>query len=191
MNRKTYYLLPVLLLAMAFGLSGCKSASQKAAESLIEKSTNGQADVDLTNNSVRVNTNGSSWETGDNVSLPTDFPSDIYVPEGAIKTALKTESNNGFTVSLESTTSMADIKTAYESHFKSQGWTITTSGAIQNSFSYITQKSNRDLNIGISDADGKRIVSITTYTRTTTTPATNENSNQNENENSNLNTNES
>ncbi|MFA6587551.1 MAG: hypothetical protein WCT08_00610 [Patescibacteria group bacterium] len=181
MTRKTYYLLmPALLLAMVFGLSACKSTSQKAAESIIEKSTNGQADVDLTNNSIKVNTNGSSWETGDKVSLPTDFPSDIYVPEGTIKTALKTDANSSFTVSLESTTSMADIKSAYESHFQSQSWTITSSGAIQNSFSYLAQKGNRDLTVGISDSDGKRIVSITTYTNSTTTQVPDNNTNSDE-----------
>jgi len=167
MNKKIgLILMPVLLAAVVFGLSACKSASEKAAEKLIEKSTNGQADVDVSGNSVKVNTNSASWETGDKISLPDGFPSDIYVVEGTIKTAVTSKTGSDYVVSLESTKSLNEVKALYDTKLKENGWTITTSGAIAQSFSYLTEKADRALNIGISEADGKTIVTLTTFKKT-------------------------
>jgi hypothetical protein len=177
MNKKTYWALPVIaILAIAFIVSGCTSSSEKVAEKVtekaIEKATNGAADVDLDNNSVTINANGGSYQAGDDVKLPDSFPSDIYVISGTIKAAMTQQTNDSFIVSIETSKSVTEAKTAYEQEIADNGWTITTNMLYSGAVTLMAEKSNRTLGIGISELDGKTTVSINTSTTPADTTAT-------------------
>ncbi|MFH1207430.1 MAG: hypothetical protein V1668_02380 [Patescibacteria group bacterium] len=168
MNKKAYWILPVIaIVAMALVVSGCKTTAEKAAEKTIEKATNGAADVDLGTNSVTINTNGGSYQAGDDVKLPDGFPSDVYIIDGTIKAAMTQQTNDSFIVSIEISKSIADAKTAYEKEIVDDGWTITTNMTYGGAVTLMAEKSNRILGVGISDLNGKTTVSITTSTNST------------------------
>jgi hypothetical protein len=170
MNKKAYWVLPVIaIVAMALVVSGCKSTSEKAAEKAWEKATNGAADVDLDNNSVTINTNGGSYQAGENVTLPSNFPSDVYVIDGTLKAAMTQQTGNSFIVSVETSKSISQAKTVYEKEIVDDGWTITTNMTYGGTVTLMAEKSNRTLGVGVTEVDGKTTVNISTSTNTTNT----------------------
>jgi hypothetical protein len=162
-TKKIYWLAPVLLVAMALVLTGCgKSASEKAAEKIIEKSTNGQAQVDVDNNQVTINTNAGTYQAGEEVKLPSGFPSDIYVIDGTIKAAMTNVENNGYTLSIETSKSVTEAKELYDTKLKDDGWAITMSLVYEGAASIGATKDNRTTTIGISTASDKTTVVLST-----------------------------
>ncbi len=170
--KKTLWILPLLLLTVVFGAWGCgKSASQKAAESAaekaIEKSTNGAADVDLDSGSLKVNINGASWQAGTNVTKPSGFPSDIYVIDGTLTGAITTVENKSYTLTIATSTSVADAKQQYESRLASEGWTTTSSASFGGTEMIIAEKANRVLTVSIgSDLTNTSTTSVVITTST-------------------------
>lgn len=166
----TLRLWAVLMLVVLFGigLSACKSAADKAVENAIENTTGTDATVDSSKNKVAVNVNGTSWETGDVVSLPANFPEDIYVVEGTLKVAIANDAAAGFTVSLETSKSVSDVKALYVKELGDDGWTITGTVDIQGSSSVMATKAKRSttITIGANEDKSKTIVNISTYTDT-------------------------
>lgn len=162
MNKRTLVIAALILVTLP--AAGCaKKASDKTLEKAIEKSTNGTADVDIKNNSVTINTNGGSWQTGEQVSLPSGFPSDIYVVDGTIKTAVTTVAGQAYMIALSSTKTVSEIKALYESKLVSDGWTISANMTIQTSVSLVAEKGNRTVTLGISPSDDSTtVVSLTT-----------------------------
>lgn len=160
-------------LVFAFSLAGCKSAADKVVEKAVEQTTGADVDVDTSKNQVAVNVNGTSWAAGDAVSLPTDFPKDVYVAEGTLKVAIASDETQGFTVSLESTQSVAVLKTLYDTQLKADGWIISGTVDIQGSSSITATKANRSttVSIGPSSDTSKTTVNINTFTDST--PGTN------------------
>lgn len=160
-------------LVFVIGLAGCKSAADKAVEKAIEKTTGAEVDVDTSQNQVAVNVNGTSWAAGDVVSLPTDFPKDVYVAEGTLKVAIASEETQGFTVSLESSQSVADLKALYLKELAADDWIISGTVDIQGSSSITATKANRSttVSIGPSSDTSKTTVNINTFTDST--PGTN------------------
>lgn len=146
-------------LVLAVTLSGCgKKTAEKAAEKVIEKATNGQADVDVSGNTVKINTNTGSYAYGDKVDLPSDFPSDVYVIDGTIKTASSDKQYGSFAVSIETSKSVSDVKSDYESKLKDKGWNITYSASAQDSSSITAEKDNRSVSVFISSSEDKTMV---------------------------------
>ncbi len=179
MRKKTLLLIAPLAILTLFVVSGCGKVSEKAAEKAIEKSTNGAADVDLSTNSIRVNVNGSSWETGDSVSLPSGFPSDIYVVDGTIKVAYANTSDKGYTVSIETSKTPSEVQSTYNEKLTSSGWSIISTANYQGATSLQAQKDNRTISVGASSSDGKTTATITTYTSTETVNTNSETTNTN------------
>lgn len=176
MKQRIFFFIGMIAVFVLLG-AGCgqkvaERASESAAERAIEKSTNGDVDVDLGTNSLKVNTNGGSYQYGGNVMLPSGFPDDVYVIDGTLTSASKTTENAGYTVSIETTQSVAAAQALYDEKLKSEGWEISLSMTYENSASVGAQKGDRSTTVSImknSDND-KTLVVLTTMT--------NENTNQ-------------
>lgn len=175
MTTRPYILIPVLLIT-ALSLAGCgKTVSQKVTEQAIERATNGSADVDVSSGKVTVNTNGTSWQVGESVDLPSDFPTDLYIVDGAtIKSAVKTAASNAFSVVMSTTKSVADVKALYDSQLKSNGWTSVSTASFNGSEMIVADKGNRSVTvtIGAGDESGVTAVSLTTLDKNDTNTAT-------------------
>lgn len=164
MNKKQYYLLAsVLVLVVLTGFGCTKTATEKSLEKSVENATNGTADVDIKNNSVTINTNGSSWQTGEQVSLPSGFPTDVYVVDGTIKSAVTTVAGQAYILSIQTTKTVSEVKSLYETELVADGWTITANATIEGSASLLADKGNRSVTVGISpNTDGTTVVGVTT-----------------------------
>lgn len=125
--------------------------------------TNGDvdADVDVGTNSANININGSTLQTGDSVTLPSDWPSDVYVIDGTVKAAWSTP-NVSYSASIEASKSLAEAKSLYESKLSTDGWTITMNGSIDaHSAVIIATKGTKSVQVSIGDADGPTVVILT------------------------------
>lgn len=158
------------LAAFAVLLTGCtkkvaEKTTESATERAIERATNSQVDVDLATNSVKINTNGGSYQFGGNVALPTGFPDDVYIIDGTLTSATTATENSGYTVSIETTKSVEEAKALYETQLKNEGWTIALSMQYESSAAVGGQKGNRNVSVSIAqDTPGKTLVVLSTST---------------------------
>lgn len=165
-QKHAYLIIPIALLALVLFGAGCtKKAAEQTAEKAIESTTNGQADVDIDNDQVTVNTNAGSWQVGESVSLPSGFPEDVYVINGTIKSAMTLTENEGYTVAIETNVTWSQAKTTYESELAEDGWTIASTYSTTNGAILSAQKADRVTTVSISEADGKTSVVISTNTQ--------------------------
>lgn len=124
--------------------------------------------VDIGTNSATINVNGTTMNTGESVSLPSDFPTDMYVIDGTIKTAITTP-NVGYTVSLTTSKTMAEAQALYEQKMKDNGWTIATSGIVNSTSSaIIATKDKRTATIAISEVEKPTVVTLAVMQNTDT-----------------------
>jgi len=158
-------LLFLAMLVIAVGiLSGCQNAAEKAAETAIEKSTNGQADVDIDNDTATITTDDGSLEVGEDVSLPDGFPSDVYIIDGTIVSAMTLTEGESYTVSIKTDESVNSVKEEYEEELADDGWEVTMSLAIQDGFSLSATKDDRTVTLSIGTDDEETVVVINTMT---------------------------
>jgi len=149
--------------------SGCKKASEKVTEKIIEKSlkNSGASDakVDLSQGkmSIKTDTGEMVMSTGDSVSLPADFPKDIYVIKGAkIQTALKMPDRYMIQLSIEQEKSK--VANTYVSEMKAQGWTSDTSMDTGDTSIRIFKKDKRQTAVNIAKKDSASEVMLTSTT---------------------------
>ena len=157
-------LLVGVIILLAVTVSGCKNAAEKTAETAIESSTGGAVDVDIDNDSMKINTNGGSLEVGEGVSLPDGFPSDVYVIDGTIISAMTLAEGESYSVSIRTSQTTAAVKEEYENEFKDEGWEITMDLAMGGGYSMSAEKDNRMVLFGVSTGDDGTIVTINTST---------------------------
>ncbi|MDD5566970.1 MAG: hypothetical protein PHH01_02135 [Patescibacteria group bacterium] len=176
LNKKIWFIAPMLVVAIALVLTGCgKSSAEKAAEKALETATNGQADVDVSENTVKINTNNSSYEAGENVSLPDGFPDDIYLVDGNITAAFTYTKDKDYSISIETSKTVSEVKALYDTELKADGWAITSSMVYEGSAAIWAEKENRMVSVGINKGseDGKNTVVISASKTDSTSDNTN------------------
>jgi len=142
----TVFLLPLLL-------TGCgKTITEKA----IEKSTGG--DVDIKNDKVKIENDLGTWETGKDVSLPDNWPEDVYVPDGNIVTVSNTDFGQGVTVEVDG--SVVDLEETYKNKIEEQGWNVNMSFALEDNAMLGAEKDQRTLSVNIADNEGQTTIII-------------------------------
>lgn len=161
-------LLPILsLLIIPLFLTGCgKTVSDRVAEKMVENLSNGQVKVDINNKETKVETEYGTGKVGENVGVPSDFPTDVYVIEGVVKTSYKNAGQNGWTISVETSKSPTEAKTLYEQKLKDSGWTINSMLDMGTAITLGGVKGNRTVSVMIStDDSGKTTVIVGTSSR--------------------------
>jgi hypothetical protein len=159
-----------LALALMISLSACLSPADKVSEKVgesmaeraIENATGGAADVDVDNENVTIKTDEGSFEAGENVKLPDDFPSDVYVYDGKLQGVIRTNENKGFTLTIETVDTVATVKAVYEEKMREAGWETAGSMDFGTSASLGGEKDGRTLSVIIGEGDaGKSNVILT------------------------------
>lgn len=162
-------LLPILLVACMVVLSGCSltdkitekvsnEVGKQVTEKVLESATG--SDIDITNNTATVNSNGNVVSYGDQ-ELPSSFPSDIpvYQPSTIIFSSASTD--GVFNVSLEVKDSYTNVTSYYDTHVKSENWTTDYSSNYNSGGTRMTMmnlsKDNRTLDITITETDATTV----------------------------------
>jgi ABC-type phosphate transport system ATPase subunit len=163
MNRKQFVILvisSVVLVGAGCGKSASQYATERTAEKLIEKQTGGKVNIDTSNNTVKYQTKEGTFQSGDNVQIPANFPKDIYIAEGKVVSAISNNENDIHSISIQSSEKASDLAKKYEEKFKADGWKITGSMNFGDTFSVIAEKDSRQVSVMIGKTDKETTVVI-------------------------------
>ena len=112
--------------------------------------------------------NGEQYNmtTGDEVSLPDNWPSNVPIPNDAKVTysgsVLNGQAGGGLTVVYTTSQSAADVTEYYKSELTSKGWTLQgTIATAQGSMVSASLSEKQNIVVYVSSADNETTVSIT------------------------------
>ena len=125
--RRIGWLIPVLAISLVCFGCGKRQADEMAAEKIVENAiegaTGGEANVDLSGETVTIKSKEGTMviSGGENVSLPDNFPKDVPVYKGA-KVLTSISSKEGMSVTLQTTDAVAKVAEFYKTQMAAQGW---------------------------------------------------------------------
>jgi len=158
---KFFGLISVAILTLA--LSGCGQSTseiigEKTIEKMIEEQSGGQAQVDLDKGSMKIESADGTFEAGENTTLPTDFPEDIYVIEGKIISAITNPAIENFSVSIETDKNLDEVSAIYQEKLKDENWKITGTMNFGEAVSIVASKDGRSASVMATAEGGKTTV---------------------------------
>lgn len=146
-------------------------SGERMAERAIEQATGGAVDIDMNaggESTVRVTDDDGSefnYSTGGSVSLPSDWPEDVPIIEGATVTYVGTmdpqTGKAAQTVSLTSDKPVSGVATYYETELAANGWTITGTMNIQGTSMVTATKGEREAGVYVGGDTDVTTISIT------------------------------
>jgi len=142
-----------MIIALSVVVSGCgqKSLTEKQMEKAMGDGMGQDVNVDLSSGEVKIVTeDGTSLEVGENVSLPADFPKDVYVIEGKIISAMKNVMGPGHQIMVDTTKSVQEVKEIYEEELAKDKWEIGSTLAMGDIVMLSANKDDRTVSITIS-----------------------------------------
>jgi outer membrane lipoprotein-sorting protein len=162
MTNKKIWLAALLVIAVVF-LGGCtKKMAEKTTERAIEKNIGSQANVDLGSNQVTIETEQGTYQGGENLSLPSNFPDDIYVIDGKIIALMNVNDDFSHSLTISANKSVAEIKADYENKLKDKGWKIELQMDYGESAVVSASKADRTVTVSITDDNEGTTVTIVT-----------------------------
>ncbi len=149
----------ISLLSTAVVLAGCASvtetATENAMENMLEKQIGGNADVDMDDNGIHVETEEGTFTTGS--KLPEDWPEDAPVYPGATvvysATQAAIEGGGGVSAMLTTSDSADEVTAYYKTQLATDGWTMQLAGSEAGAHFVSATKGNRSVGISIAGND--------------------------------------
>jgi hypothetical protein len=154
------------IVVLAIPFAGCRRAGESLAERAVEKameaSSGGKAKVDLSEGKMVVKTAEGETQvgTGGNVSLPAEFPKDIFVYDGA-KVMLSIKNPDGYAVSLQSNDKLDKVAAKYREAMPGQGWTEESSMNADKVTILSYKKDGRQTAVSIAGTDDGTQITLT------------------------------
>lgn len=131
-------------------------------ERTIEKETGGQANVDIVNGTMKVQTSEGSFEMGGN-TLPKDWPSDAPAYPGASiqysASGLQAE-GNGQGVMMTTSDSLQTVMDFYTAQMKENGWKVEGSMNAGGTSTIAGSKGDRVFTVVASGVNGQTSVTL-------------------------------
>lgn len=161
MNTRALFLASIVSSTVLVALAGCgKSASQSTAEAVVSAATGGKAQVSQSGDQSQVTFkddkgNQVQANTGGNVALPKDFPTDVHLPSSYVIRTAATVPNN-VVLELHTSAAMQAVYADYDTSMKSGGWTEAMAMQSSDKESVLTfQKGQRSVVVTmVAAADG-------------------------------------
>jgi hypothetical protein len=144
-------------------LCGCKKASEKISETIIEKSAGPDTKVDLQDGKVTVNTKEGQIEVAveGSVKMPSDFPADIPLVKGA-KLISSMKMPQGFSLAWQSAEPSDKVTTQYADELKAQGWTEESNMAMGEDIMAQFKKDERSVTLVVTKEKKGCVIQLTT-----------------------------
>src|SRR3989344_7196045 len=142
-----------------------RNIAENMAENAIERATGGKVDVDYDgDDTITYKSDEGSFQAGENVSLPSDCPSDVPVMSGA-KISYSGSSNPstgapGASVTFTTSKSASEVAAYYNSELVNQGWTIDSTMNASGTTILSAKKGERTVGIYIVSSEGTTSVTI-------------------------------
>ncbi|MBI5621430.1 hypothetical protein HY933_01005 [Candidatus Falkowbacteria bacterium] len=159
---KKFLAVGALFVLFIFILGGCgQRLAGEIAERQIENEIGGDADVDFGNNTWSANVNGTAVQVGENVSLPDNFPADVYRIDGTVTSAFSNSGDQAYVVMIQTMMSASDAAQAYQRELAAAGWAMTGSANYGGTFTVVAQKDGRTLSVtAVDSGNGNAIVTL-------------------------------
>jgi hypothetical protein len=163
--KRVYLCLCCLLLL----LNGCgNSVEEKAVEKKIEKETGAKAEVDLSDQGMKM-TGTSEGEkfsvtTGEATEIPKDFPEDVplYQPARAVSAVVVA---GGYSVTLTTPDAVDKVAANYKAQMTAQGWAEQASMNMGGQTVLVYGKEEgRVVNIAVMPVEGATTITVTVAT---------------------------
>lgn len=163
MHKNKFLILSIILVAIGFLFSGCtKKVAEKTTEKIIEKNVGSEANVDLKNDQLTIETEQGVYQAGEQVSLPDGFPDDVYVIDGNIVAAMAMAEEQGYSVSVVTNKSVSEVKSEYEEKLKAADWNINLRMDYGESATLSATKANRTVSVSATaSSDGTTVTIVT------------------------------
>ncbi len=148
------------LLLVGFGCSP-SSLVDKAVQAGVNSQLGSKGSVNVDNGNVTVHDNGSGTSAtyGANVTIPSDFPKEIPILDGATATGVAT-TDQGSWVSFTSTMKSADVVTWYGTKLTADGWKKTAHYAASGSTTESYTKDTNTMVLVVSDSDNGSTIMV-------------------------------
>jgi len=82
--------------------------------------------TDVNNEYTLIDTERGVFKLGKSVTLPQDFPSDVYMGDGQIKSFLEDHQAEKYYIKIETTKTLNQLQQSYDIEFKKNNWTANT-----------------------------------------------------------------
>ncbi len=160
------FILAVYSLAVFTGLVGCgqkpeEKAVEKMAEEMIEKSSDGKAEVNIEKGNMSIKTKEGEVliNVDKSAKLPDDFPKDVFVLKDA-DVKMTMDMPQGKTVSFSTKEEMTSIFEKYKKEMSSNGWTEKMVMNLGEGASLVYEKDDRMTNITIAKDDEGTMINV-------------------------------
>ena len=151
--KKYLFCLSCLILMLA----GCgRKAEEKAVEKSIEQATGANADVDLTDNGMKISGKTEegdfSLTSGEGIEVPDDFPSDVFVYKPSSVNAV-VNLPQGRSLTLTTGDDSKTVLEAYKREMTAKGWSEKMSMNMGNQAMFSFEKEGRVAQITVGRED--------------------------------------
>jgi hypothetical protein len=157
-----FIMFAAIMVMFGCGEKGEKKVTEEAMEKIIESNTGGNAEVDIGENSLRIQTEEGemAMTAGDSAQLPAGFPKDVFLYKGAnLNTAM--EFPEGFNLNFQTKDDASIVSEAYLTEMEAKGWskemTMDMGGRKMMGF----KKDERMANVSIASDEGTTHISLT------------------------------
>ena len=116
--------LAILIVVVLLALAGCHRSEDRLTQAAIERASHGRTDVDRDDRTARVRGSDGNLalRAGESLPLPSDFPADVYLPEGyAVNSVMDLQGVS--VVNLSAPGELSSLFSAAREGMQAQGWT--------------------------------------------------------------------
>ena len=138
-------------------LAGCgKEVQESTMEKKIEQATGGDAEVDLSDDGMKITGKTEEGEyaitSGEETEIPEDFPSDVFIYRPS-KAVMAMKVPDGYSVTLTTKDDKAKVVEAYKGQMQAKGWSEEGSMNMGSHSMLVYEKDGRNANINIIPSD--------------------------------------
>ncbi len=148
---------------------GCAKTQDRMAEEMVEKAIEQAAkssgeeleglDIKIADGEVKVKTSEGSFQLGENLTLPENFPSAVPIYEGA-EVVQFSHAEQGASIVLRSKDSRADVVSFYKTALGGGGWTTKATAELPSGHMLQYALGSTNLSLFVADNEGETMITL-------------------------------
>jgi hypothetical protein len=160
MKKVTCVVLGMLLLVAGCGKKIEEKIAEKITEKAIEHGTDGKAKVDLSKNTMTIETENGSYSAGTSSKIPDGFPSDIFIFKPSEMIGSMAGTGKGYSIAMKTSKDVASVTEAYKKTMIGNGWKQKAAMDMGAQAMLVYEKEKRTANIVIGQKDNETSIVI-------------------------------
>lgn len=154
----------ICLVCLILTVGGCgKGPEEKAVEKAVEKATGADAEVDLSDQGMKIRgtteEGAFSLSTGERTEIPKDFPTDVLVYQPS-KVGAAMDMQEGQSLALTTGDESIKVAETYKREMTAGGWSEQASMTMGAQSMLVYEKDDRVVNVTITPMDGETQITL-------------------------------